>query len=271
MIDTIIFSKDRPAQLELLIRSIKDNFKEIYNVNVLYKVTSEQYKKGYEKVKSLYPNLNWIEEKDFVKDYINILDSFEHYHYALILVDDEVVVDDIEVQSKLIHFSNNDLHCISLRMHPDITYCYTANLPSPLMQSSYSINNNVFFWDWRKYDSRIDLGYPSCINSHIYQVDWLRNFSKQLSYQNVNQLEGCLNLQRNFFKPFMMCFNKPKTINIAANLVQTGTNRYSGLDEFTTENLNIKFLSGYRISTQNLYGLKMNTPTFEYHYVWEKE
>jgi hypothetical protein len=215
--------------------------------------------------------LNWFEEKDFVKDYRTILETFPKYHSALILVDDEVVVDDINVQDKLVHFTNLDLHCISLRMHPDINYCYTADLPSPNMECTYSINNTLFFWDWRKWDSRIDLGYPSCINSHIYQCDWLQYFSKVLKYKNVNELEGYLNLQRDLFKPYMMCFKNPKTINIAANLVQTGTNRYSGLDEFTTENLNTKFLSGYRISTSNLYGLKMNTPTFEYHYVWEKE
>jgi len=43
------------------------------------------------------------------------------------------------------------------------------------------------------------------------------------------------------------------------------------LQENTVEYLNNKYLSGYQISTNNLYGMRMNTPTFEYNYIWEKE
>lgn len=270
MIKTIIFSKNRAAQLDLLLRSIKDNFSMIYDISILYKSTSQCFTEGYDKVKSKFPDLDWVEETDFVHDYKTILNDIIS-PYTLILVDDEVVVDDCMVDNALSEMVNKNLHCISLRMHPNVNYCYTANLPSPEMQPSYVINDWGYVWNWKHYDERIDLGYPSCINSHIYPTHFIQHFSKVLRYENVNQLEGQLNTQRDSFKPYMLCFKNPKTVNIANNLVQSGTNRYSNLQENTVEYLNNKYLSGYQISTNNLYGMRMNTPTFEYNYIWEKE
>ena len=64
MINVVIFSKDRPAQLELLLRSMKRFFVEWNKVHtsILYRHTTEDYRVGYEKTKRLHPEFNYVVE-----------------------------------------------------------------------------------------------------------------------------------------------------------------------------------------------------------------
>ena len=71
MIDTIIFTKDRACQLDLLLQSIVKNGNNLFNINILYEASSQEYKDGYLKVSERFPSyerFNWVEEEDFEKD-----------------------------------------------------------------------------------------------------------------------------------------------------------------------------------------------------------
>jgi len=269
-IDCLIFSKDRACQLDLLLRSIKDNFEEIHPI-ILFKQTNENYKLGYEKVNSYHSGYEWIEEESFVPDLRKIVSTFRN-QFFLVLVDDEIVIRDYPIKNAMYALElNNDLHCVSLRMNPSIHYTYTADLasPPPTFFDDYRFDD-LLFWNWENYDGRTDWGYPSCINSHIYRKEFIIPMIQNLPFNNVNRLEGLLNLQRSSFKKQMACFNKSKTINIANNLIQTGTNRHSNNPEYSVENLNRKFLEGNRISTENFYNYDNNLATLERDYIWLK-
>ena len=47
MITSIIFSKDRPLQLDLCLRTIRKNFKECSRAVIIYDCSNEDYKKQY--------------------------------------------------------------------------------------------------------------------------------------------------------------------------------------------------------------------------------
>ena len=100
MIDTIIFSKDRAMQLELLLRSIKDNFKELNNVHILCKGTTNEFNSGYGKLSKMYPEFKWVAEQNLIQDVKNIVNSFES-KFAMTFVDDEIVVRDHNIQPML--------------------------------------------------------------------------------------------------------------------------------------------------------------------------
>ena len=64
MINAIIFSKDRAAQLRLLIYSIQKNAPHVFNLNVIYTSSNEEFNKGYEKVKEEFSSLcNFVVRK----------------------------------------------------------------------------------------------------------------------------------------------------------------------------------------------------------------
>ena len=59
-INIIIFGRDRGCQLELLIRSMKEFFKEFNEceIKILYTYSNNEYEKGYEKLKIIHTDSN---------------------------------------------------------------------------------------------------------------------------------------------------------------------------------------------------------------------
>lgn len=272
MLNCLIFSKDRPLQLEVLLRSIQDNFKELDNIQILYKYTTNDFKVGYDLVKAIHKDskFNFIEEFAFVDQTKQIITLFNQ-PYSIILVDDEVVINDYDISSHLYNLDNDTNQCISLRLHPDISHTYTTNVPcAPILLKPHLAA--LYSWQWRNYNPLNEFGYPSCINSHLYKSEFLKMIVNNIPFRSVNNLEEVMHSQRAYFKPYMMCFDKAKTISIANNKVQTEipTNTCSNKIEYTAENLNKKFLDGYKICTKNIYGIKSNQATTELEYRWEK-
>lgn len=72
MIDALVFSKDRPAQLDLLLHSISVHADDLYSsVCVLWTTTHERYFAGYSLVDDLHRDelpLSWVRERDFDTD-----------------------------------------------------------------------------------------------------------------------------------------------------------------------------------------------------------
>lgn len=113
MIDAIIFSKDRPLQLDCLLRSIKKNLKEVNDIKVLYKT---KFVESYDKLKKRYPDVIFIEETFFHADFIRLVK--ESSKYIGLFVDDCILfreVDDIQDA----FFDNVDI--VSLRLGANIT------------------------------------------------------------------------------------------------------------------------------------------------------
>ena len=59
-INVIIFSKNRAAQLELFIRSMKKFFKDFSSneIKILYKTSNSFFEEGYEKLKKIHSDDN---------------------------------------------------------------------------------------------------------------------------------------------------------------------------------------------------------------------
>ena len=76
MVDVLVFSKDRAAQLDLLLRSIKRFAPRFYrSVTVLYAYSEPCYREGYERL--LYPlrrNLLFVHQRDFEQQVRHWLD-----------------------------------------------------------------------------------------------------------------------------------------------------------------------------------------------------
>ena len=164
----IIFSKDRAAQLDLLLRSMSHNWLESYKlgINVLYTHSNEEYKKGYDKLindtyKTLidgYKNVNFVKENDFKKDLLSLIDKKDEF--TVFFVDDQIVKEKFNTNcEEMRQFERNDkISCLSLRLHPNLTFCYAAN------HSMKTLDNCLF--DWKNKEG--DFGYPMSVDSHIF-------------------------------------------------------------------------------------------------------
>ena len=144
MIDCIILSKNRACQLELLIRSIRKNFKEIDVINVLYTSSNADFEAGYEKLYNMTEDLTWFKEMNFASNYLSILGQVKT-KYMMNFCDDNVVINDLPVGELLNEYDKNPkIISASLRLNTKYIYCHPAEtyFSLPKFISTFKPPNN---------------------------------------------------------------------------------------------------------------------------------
>lgn len=223
-VTTVIFSKNRACQLDLLLRSLD------LPATVLYKYDNNDFKLGYDKLVEIHPKVKFILESDFKKQLIELVGE-----YTMFLVDDDIMIAPFtENCPEFEEFKKNpEIICLSLRIAP-----YHRGAPKFL-------KNNV--WDWR--GLKHSWGYPMSASSHIFRKEDILPIMTAKPFDIPNDLEVVFR-RHPPNRPLMICFDEPKIINNLANQVQT---KYSFKNMgISTENLNKKFLSGLRISLEDM-------------------
>jgi hypothetical protein len=245
MINIIIFSFNRAAQCELFLRSMKKYFKEYNNfkINVLYKYSDNFYKKGYEKLKGIYPEINFILENNFKVDLLSLINITNEY--TIFFVDDMVWKNPFTLNCDEFEIFKNDKDILtfSLRLHPKLNYCYTANVKM----------NPIPYKIWKWYGLPGDYGYPMSLDAHFFRTNDIINHLKNLQYNNPNQLESILAMYP-LNKSKMICCEDSFLFNNPINKVQINNpNRHGNI---TAEFLNTQFLNNYFIDLSVFDGLK---------------
>jgi hypothetical protein len=243
-----IFSRDRACQLELFLRSMKKYFKQWdkYQINVLYTYSNEEFKKGYDITFEKHPEIRYIKETSFKEDTLRLVDKTKEY--TIFFVDDNVFKEPLDIDDRKIRVfkTNEGICCVSLRLHPNLTYCYPARVA---MFKPAMTEDNVF--DWRGKPG--DYGYPMSLDGHLFRTNDIFIILEKLNYNNPNSLES--NLAANpINRPFMIMFDKSVILNIPVNKVQNFNNNIHG--NISAEYLNKEYLSGKILSIKNIDGFK---------------
>ena len=251
MFNSLIFTKNRASQLRLLLESIKKNADGIFNINVLYKHTTDEFKKGYDKLReeNILPNITWIEETSFKEQVVKFLDS--DYEFSLFFTDDDIIYNPIKNKEEISKaFEDDDLLTFSLRLGLNTKFCYMLNCDNvliPLEQKEKAI-----IWDWTKHFS--DSAYPLSVDGHIFKTEDIKNFSKNINYNNPNSYEGALQIFDNFPKYKMAAFLNSCLVNTPINMVQNvfENNRQGDKYGIKPEELNTKYLNDEIIDFEKL-------------------
>lgn len=110
MVDVLIFSKDRAAQLDLLLRSIERHAPDLYStITVLCVASSVEYEHGYDACVEEHSGVMFLGQSDFeanVRDWLRTVTT----HCCSFLVDDDVFYRDAEFGNTL-----SEWGCYSLR------------------------------------------------------------------------------------------------------------------------------------------------------------
>ena len=224
-ITTIIFSKNRACQLELLLRSLNLPSTVIYTYD-------PAFKSGYNKLIGMYPKVKFIPETNFKNQLIENLGE-----YTLFLVDDDVMIEPFEEDcSEFEEFKKNQsIISLSLRL-------------APYYEGAPDFKNNT--WDWR--GLKHDWGYPMSVSAHIFRKQDILPIVTNGPFNTPNDLEVLLR-KNPPNRPLMLCVPKPNIINIPANVVQTKyrLNRFKNMG-IPPEDMNEKFLDGQRISLEDI-------------------
>jgi len=243
-ITTIIFSKNRACQLELLLRSLNMPATILFTHDI-------EFQEGYEKLMMMYPKFHFVKERNFKKQVIKLIGNSK---YVMFLCDDDIMIEHFKEDcSEFVEFKKNkDIVCLSLRI-------------SPNYNRAPALKNNT--WKWK--GEKKDWGYPMSVTSSIFRKkDILPAIIKE-KFKTPNGLE--VKLRRNVpNRKLMMCFDSPKTINNLANRVQSKYPNRNNLG-IPLSDLNERFLRGGRLSLSYIKekAKKSKSCFLMVHYKWE--
>lgn len=229
MLSTIVFSKDRPLQLQAYIESLL-HFSQI-SENSLYIIYKESKNISYWDLIRLFPKAKWIEEDNFYETLRQVIENSSKYIlwgcddvYYKSLFEPRICIEALETDPSLFGFS--------LKLGRNIK-------PHPQL----SKKNGYLLWDWTQaniphvhYPWEIgDWGYPWEISASIYRKEDIVKFlSLNTRADNPNYFEGELasyfkEHKRNVLRRNFACFEDSKCLTLTVNRVQnTHPNRFWG-------------------------------------------
>lgn len=270
----VIFSKDRPLQLSLCLKTYyiccEDHGKT--DVFIIYKATNDRYEKAYAKLKKEYGGATFVLETDFKKDLTSILLT---YQYCLFVVDDNVFVNKFKLNDAIDTIENDEnIIGFSLRLGFNTKYCYSLN-----QNQQYSLHfkaknghKSIILFNWTK--STGDFAYPLELSSSLYKVGNIFSIVLLGNYNNPNSLEWVMYLSLPLFaNKFFLLGSYEQSVAFCnpINKVQSvNENRWSNLKEYSPENLLQLFENGYKIDVNKFYGLIPNACHQEILFLEEK-
>ncbi|WP_209125699.1 hypothetical protein [Alkalihalobacillus sp. BA299] len=245
----VIFSKDRPMQLEACLRSFYLHCQDYNQVNlmVLYITSNHEFESQYEQLIKQYPNVTFIKEVNFKQQ---LLSCIRDYANTLFLVDDTLFVRSFLIQNlNGCLIQHQDALGFSLRLGENTTYCYMLDKPQKLPRFIEN-EHNVFKYNWTI--AEYDFQYSLEVSSSLYRNTDIIPLLQKSPFQNPNSLEAQLSGQRKTFlnnRKFLLCPKHSISFSAPINLVQNQFkgNRVGGKKQYSANELSRLFKEGYRI------------------------
>jgi len=261
MLKTIIPSKDRAPQLDLLLRSIKRfvrNWQDNETI-ILRRTTTDESNEAYARLEREHPEFQYHDEQAFRPDFQALALSGDAEWLQLVMDDDVYVkpfgLDDPEVLSLR---DDPNVAAISLRMAPSMDYCYAENAytGAPWFRADRC-------WLWMGLIG--DWGYPHSVDASIWRMEDVATIIESGQYTMLHQLEPELRLAMR--RPLCRCYAESRVLNVANNSVQDSCppNRHAGGD---ANSMTKRYLSGERIELEPLCEQHPKSPHFEYDFTW---
>lgn len=269
MIKLIIYSRDRAAQLDLLLRSIKQYAGNIFSTDIIWNYSDRRYEEGYEKIIAENPDSVFYYQytkEEFRDITLDILDCNEEH--VCFSTDDEVIVKPIDKLKLFNNLPKFDNHIFSLRLgfntiEQDI---HRGTKQPPL--NIYVERDGVLTWPINFYHPHHNYGYFGSLDMTIYRTSLLNRILPKINFKNTNELEGGMTQFRDECS-YMSSFSE----SVAVNLPVNNLSGYTLVNEkfaYTNEELNEKYLAGYEIDLCSI----SQTPIVGSHqqipYSWNK-
>ena len=258
-VDIIVFSYNRPMQLQAYLESLQKLTSHYNQVTAIYRSDNQEYEEGYEIVKRNFPAVKWVQQfnppSDFKQLTVDALcDTQSQAEFVVFAVDDMIVKDTIDFLEIARLMKKTGAHGFYLRMGNNINFSYMAGTsnPAPVL---VPIEPNVYAWGFAFGGS--EWGSPHTLDMTVYRKADIAPAFKLMHFDNPNYLEAMWAKLADKSK-IGLCYELSKTINIPINIVTTYPNK--NLNYYSTEELLTSFLQGKRIDINAVYQMVNNSP-----------
>lgn len=263
MIDWLIFSRDRPMQLEACIDSLLTNAASyIRSIGVLYHSTAPEYDQGYGICRLRYPQAWFVPEVYFPEQVVGWLRQATDT--VGFLCDDDVfyrassVLPDIELPFSF----RLGLNC-------------TAQHPTGMQQEMtfYLIRQHrdieTLCWEWRGGEG--DWGYPFSLDGQVYEKKQaLSLLTEGVFFTDPTTLEAnavSKVIDGNTWPEYMHSFSKSHVVSVPMNRV-TVNSRNPIMGQYDVAELNYSYLRGSRLDWRAMQWSLVNGAHAEVPYVF---
>lgn len=216
----IIFSKDRPLQLDGYLRSFRRAFaaRGDLGVSVLYAAGSDDYRAAYDRVAAIHPWATFVRQASFFDDLRSLFDASPFTCFGC---DDVVFTGAVDVDRALEVMRRDAVFAFSFRLGRNIT---RSMFHGPTTQPPFDEwGGGVLAWDLHRSHAHGDFGYAWELNGTVYPTDVARRVADDVRPASPNLLEaaGGGRWSSKTGRHVMACFHASKLVVPTVNVVQT--------------------------------------------------
>lgn len=251
-IAAIVFSRDRAAQLDLLLTSLELNAPGLFDpVHVLWRVSGEPYERAYGVCAEAHPNAVFLREHAFAAQVAGLVLGTG---LVTFLTDDSVLFKPLGPGA---HppgtwlSARDELLCFSLRLGRNCDSCYPLARAQRL-PAFEELDRETLAWSWGDADG--DFGYPGSLDGHVFREETVLALVGDGGFTNPNTLEE-LFASRIAVDPrrSMASYRESHLVGIPVNRVNdTHPNRFGERWPFGPSVLNERYLAGGRLDPASI-------------------
>lgn len=219
----VVFSRDRPAQLDLLLRSLERHAPGRFEPIVVWRATGPSFLEGYRRVGREHPEAELASEGDLAAQ-VRFLVRFPGL--VTFFTDDDVLFAPVGDEPESLLDEENVI-AFSLRLGRNTTVCYPHRSPQRLPRPWPSPSIDVVLWRWAPAER--DFGYPLSLDGHVVRAGDVAGLIAGSEFRNPNELEGLLARRAGMLegRPLLASYRRSRLVSIPANRVtETAGNRH---------------------------------------------
>lgn len=245
----LVFSKDRPYQLDAFLRTSHNNAKiNPKNITVLYRY-SDCFLGELNSLFKEHPDVEFTQQKVFQDDVLTWVSRNESDVISF-ATDDALFTRYVphELISSVI-MKNPSIISFSLRMGLHLDHCYPTNthqrIPDGMIQNGMFVwNSNIAEGDW---------GYPLSLDGHAFNRSYVKEMLSSFTFKSPNSLESNWQILRNQISPLACCLPNSCYFNVPINRVQNDYLNRSG--DIPHQELASLYREGIRYNPESCYGI----------------
>tara|TARA_R100000008_G_C3581941_1_gene169163 strand:- start:129 stop:1010 length:882 start_codon:yes stop_codon:yes gene_type:complete len=259
MITTVILSKDRPAQLRLLLDSLQINGGNLFDITVLYDYTDDLFARGYIKTQNHFYNKHMFNVNFPIKWKLRNSTNINEDIYKCVskgrdlccLFNDENILFERVGSYRLIKklFKTYVLSSLSLRLGNNTVIQNPYEREeyfSPIPTEGEFVFDKFLLWDATKVENYTNFSMPFSTNGHIYHKNILINALKKSEVKDPEYFEKIMqdNLYSGNFSGTSPLMASPEYSVVLHNSMVKLTETVPSNLDISIDTVNARYLKG---------------------------
>jgi hypothetical protein len=242
VISCLVFSRNRPMQLDALLRSIETHAQALYGeTTVLYRSDSPMHALAYLDCLKAHPRVESQRQSSSFE--LDLREWFDRSSGDWIGFHCD---DDLFYRSPLVEpLPAADELCYALRLGKNTTFCHPLGVEQQV-PTALEVCGAPWFWPAADHD----FGYPFSLDGHIYRRSSIGALLAELRFDSPNDFEhrGQLLMREPGWPKLIHAPYRSCVVSVPANRVNDGyANPCSDNPDWQPANLTVRFLAGERI------------------------